>query len=151
KHIDTPFGRVTYYEMASGPLLVLVGSLVPLLSLAVPWVAFYGTREGRKRALPLPLAAGIMLGGLMHDNLVAHGFLSHLYITEYGWFLVMCMMSAALANEVVEAALTKQALRETEERIAITLNSIQDAVITSDNAGAIVHMNPAAERLLGQR
>jgi PAS domain S-box-containing protein len=149
KQIETPFGQVVYYEMATGPLLQLVALAVPILSLAVFWVALQATLAGKKRALPLPLAAGILLGGLMHDTLVANGLVANLYITEYSWFAVMLMMSTSLSNEVVEAAITKQTLREAEERIAITLNSIQDAVITTDNAGAIVHMNPASERLLG--
>lgn len=149
KRIATPFGEVVYWEMAPGPLLQLVSLAVPILSLAVFWVALQATLAGKKRALPLPLAAGIMLGGLIHDTLVTNGVVANLYITEYCWFAVMFMMSTSLSNEVVEAAITKQTLREAEERIAITLNSIQDAVITTDNAGAIVHMNPASERLLG--
>lgn len=149
KHIDTPFGSIVYHEMAPGPLLQLAAFSIPLLALAIFWIALQAAPTMGKRSLPLPVAAGIMLGGLLHDTLVSTGIVANVYITEYCWFAVVFMMSTALSNEVVEAALTKRTLHEAEERIAITLNSIQDAVITTDNEGAVVHMNPAAERLLG--
>ncbi len=40
-------------------------------------------------------------------------------------------------------------LREREENLAITLNSIGDAVIATDDGGRITRMNPVAERLTG--
>jgi PAS domain S-box-containing protein len=43
----------------------------------------------------------------------------------------------------------EDALRESEENLAITLNSIGDAVIATDGNGNVVRMNPAAERLTG--
>ena len=39
------------------------------------------------------------------------------------------------------------ALQKSEQNLAITLNSIGDAVITTDTAGRITRMNPTAERL----
>jgi len=39
------------------------------------------------------------------------------------------------------------ALRDSQQHLAITLNSIGDAVIATDTAGRITHMNPTAERL----
>ena len=39
------------------------------------------------------------------------------------------------------------ALRDSQQHLAITLNSIGDAVIATDTAGCITHMNPTAERL----
>jgi PAS domain S-box-containing protein len=43
----------------------------------------------------------------------------------------------------------KSALEQSEEGLAITLNSIGDAVIATDPAGRVTRMNPAAERLCG--
>ncbi|RPJ10333.1 MAG: PAS domain S-box protein, partial [Deltaproteobacteria bacterium] len=42
-----------------------------------------------------------------------------------------------------------EALRESEERWAVTLSSIGDAVITSDTNGRVTFMNPVAEKLTG--
>jgi PAS domain S-box-containing protein len=46
-------------------------------------------------------------------------------------------------------AAEKAAIREREEDLAITLNSIGDAVIATDAEGRITKMNPVAERLTG--
>ena len=40
-------------------------------------------------------------------------------------------------------------LRQSEQKLATTLNSIGDAVISTDVAGRVVRMNPTAERLTG--
>jgi PAS domain S-box-containing protein len=44
---------------------------------------------------------------------------------------------------------TEQALREREESLAVTLNSIGDGVIATDGTGIVIRVNPVAERLLG--
>ncbi|MCP3683335.1 MAG: PAS domain S-box protein, partial [bacterium] len=44
---------------------------------------------------------------------------------------------------------TEMALRESEENLSITLNSIGDAVISTDIQGIITRMNPVAENLTG--
>jgi diguanylate cyclase (GGDEF)-like protein/PAS domain S-box-containing protein len=43
----------------------------------------------------------------------------------------------------------REALQESEENLAITLNSIGDAVIATDPNGRVTRMNPTAERLTG--
>lgn len=53
----------------------------------------------------------------------------------------------------IEMALYKHSMelsvRESEESLSITLNSIGDAVISTDENGLVVRMNPAAEKLTG--
>ena len=44
---------------------------------------------------------------------------------------------------------SQQALRDNEENLAITLQSIGDAVMATDTQGRITRMNPAAEKLTG--
>ena len=44
-----------------------------------------------------------------------------------------------------------QAVRKSEEYLRITLNSIGDAVISTDDVGKVTHMNPVAETLTGWR
>ena len=44
---------------------------------------------------------------------------------------------------------TNDHLQESEERLAVTLNSIGDAVIATDAGGRVTRLNPLAERLTG--
>jgi diguanylate cyclase (GGDEF)-like protein/PAS domain S-box-containing protein len=45
---------------------------------------------------------------------------------------------------------TEEALYREKERAQVTLNSIGDAVLTTDSTGAMNYLNPAAEAMLGQ-
>ena len=45
---------------------------------------------------------------------------------------------------------TEEALYREKERAQVTLNSIGDAVVTTDGKGAVTYLNPVAEKLLGQ-
>ncbi len=54
-----------------------------------------------------------------------------------------------LEAEVLERIRADSALRESEESLATTLNSIGDAVIATDIDGRITRMNPVAEDLTG--
>src|SRR5205823_2982231 len=56
---------------------------------------------------------------------------------------------AALKEEVAERRRAEDALRESEQSLATTLDSIGDAVIATDNDGRVVRMNPVAEQLTG--
>ena len=46
---------------------------------------------------------------------------------------------------------TNDHLQESEEKLAVTLNSIGDAVIATDAGGRVTRLNPLAERLTGWR
>jgi diguanylate cyclase len=52
--------------------------------------------------------------------------------------------------DVTDAVLAAQALREEKERLRITLESIADAVISTDVEARVTYMNPAAELLTGR-
>lgn len=54
-----------------------------------------------------------------------------------------------VARDITEKKLVEDALRKSEENLAITLHSIGDGVISTDINGMIVNMNPVAEKLCG--
>ena len=54
-----------------------------------------------------------------------------------------------LKNQVAELERLNELLHKSQESMAITLNSIGDAVISTDKEGLIVSMNPIAENLCG--
>lgn len=58
-------------------------------------------------------------------------------------------VSWGIGVDVTDLKRTERALRESRENIATTLRSIGDGVITTDDRGAIVTMNPVAEVLTG--
>ena len=53
------------------------------------------------------------------------------------------------AHDVTERERTQAQIRASEENLAITLQSIGDAVIATDACGTITRINPTAERLTG--
>lgn len=56
---------------------------------------------------------------------------------------------ADLEEEISERKFYEENLRKNEKNLSITLNSIGDAVISTDEDGRIVRMNPVAEKLCG--
>jgi PAS domain S-box-containing protein len=56
---------------------------------------------------------------------------------------------ATAFSDITEKKKSEKRLKEKEENLRTTLNSIGDAVISTDLAGRIVRMNPVAERLTG--
>ncbi len=56
---------------------------------------------------------------------------------------------ASYSSEALRAAHANEALKESQENLAITLDSIGEAVIATDSAGRITRLNPVAEKLTG--
>ncbi len=56
---------------------------------------------------------------------------------------------ATVFSDITDQKDKEEMLRLSEENISTTLNSIGDAVISTDNKGRIVRMNPVAEQLTG--
>ena len=89
--------------------------------------------------------------------------LAEVPVMSIGQFGKVSKMLFAFANEISEKAYNNlllkrkiegkdkvtDALRESEENLFITLHSIGDGVITTDNRGCVVSMNPVAETLCG--
>jgi PAS domain S-box-containing protein len=59
------------------------------------------------------------------------------------------LVSCTLAQDLTKLYEAEKALRENEQNLRITLDSIGDAVLTTDSDGLVTRMNPVAERLTG--
>jgi len=57
--------------------------------------------------------------------------------------------SYACARDVTELKAAEEALRQSEENLAVTLESIGDAVLATDAEGRVTRLNAVAERLTG--
>ncbi len=58
-------------------------------------------------------------------------------------------VALAIARDITERKKYEEMIQEEKERLAVTLRSIGDAVVTTDTEGKIVLMNPVAEKLTG--
>jgi PAS domain S-box-containing protein len=66
-----------------------------------------------------------------------------------GRFVALNEKIAALNHEILQRRRSEAALLEHRERLRVTLQSIGDAVITTDREARVTFLNPVAERLTG--
>jgi PAS domain S-box-containing protein len=64
-------------------------------------------------------------------------------------FILLNQRIDDLSREVIKRRRVESELRATTERLRVTLGSIGDAVMATDDAGRITFMNPVAEQLTG--
>jgi two-component system cell cycle sensor histidine kinase/response regulator CckA len=55
----------------------------------------------------------------------------------------------ATARDITELRQAEEALRRSQESLAVTLHSIGDAVLATDAAGCVTRLNPVAEKMTG--
>ena len=116
------------------------------------------------RLMGMPFAPGVallylLLAGLWiyYSDLAAKTLASNeeqlrIFSTYKGWgFVVLtaALLFFVLNRFVFRIRLAQQCLREHDENLRITLNSIGDAVISTGMDGTIVSLNPVAEALTG--
>lgn len=65
--------------------------------------------------------------------------------------LELRQLAGTFSNMALNLRKSLSRLKESEKNLSITLNSIGDAVITTDKEGKVTRMNPVAERLTGWR
>jgi diguanylate cyclase (GGDEF)-like protein/PAS domain S-box-containing protein len=72
------------------------------------------------------------------------------------WFSVVAYRPApgqfaTIVEDITERKRAQEEMQAQHEQLRVTLHSIGDAVITTDNAGRVQYLNPVAERLTGWR
>lgn len=66
-----------------------------------------------------------------------------------GLLLLLLISVIILFFDTIKRRMTEKALRQSQKNLQVTLQSIGDAVITTDHLGRITNMNPIAENLTG--
>ena len=120
-----------YLEASAGELYPQAS----LLSERFPVVGFFAIKLLNSSAKPVGLLAG------MHRSALRMGK------REVD---IIKLFAARAAAELERKLTVSEALTE-KERAQITLHSIGDGVITTDNTGCVDYMNPVAETLTGWR
>ncbi|HVF90010.1 MAG TPA: PAS domain S-box protein, partial [Blastocatellia bacterium] len=149
---------IAVLSVATATLLRLM--LVPLIGAErVPFITYF-----------LAVVVAAWYGGLgpallvvISGSLLAAYFFippeNTIFVTELGDILslaiyivvgtLIAMLNNALHRARLRAEESAVALRDSEESLLVTLNSIGDAVIATDTEGRVVLMNPVAEELTG--
>jgi len=151
KEFLLPFSlKITYYEATFGPFTTLQSLMGLVASTYIVWsgVRFY--RRGYKReAGPLLLAMGFVYAAAINDTAVSNGLYQFVYAIEYAYLAMILLMAYSLSSIVVEAAMAKEALRESEERFRSLVETTSDWVWEIDRSGVYTYASPKARELLG--
>ena len=118
REIRLPFGfETTYFEASSGPIVEMLYVAGLVLLGYILWLTIKYYRSGnRKKARPLVWAVVILFAGLCNDFAVNNGLYKFVYAIEYSYMSIVLVMEYFLSHDIVEAAMTKEALRKSEEK-----------------------------------
>jgi PAS domain S-box-containing protein len=151
KAVLLPLGmEITYREATFGPFTTLQSLTGMAAATYILWdsVRFY-RRGHRREAVPLLLALGLMYMAAVNDTFVANGAYQFVYTIEYAYLAVVLLMAYSLSSTVVEAAMAKEALRESEERFRSLVETTSDWIWEIDQDGIYTYVSPKVEDLLG--
>jgi PAS domain S-box-containing protein len=151
KEVFLPFGvKITYREVAAGPLTVVQSVSAVFFFAYVFYVLVKFTRAGhRKEGRSLLVVVAVICAAIMNDFSVSFGFYAFLYLTEYAWLAAILLIGFERSNQVIEAAEAKEALTESEEKFRTLIEQSSEAIVLSDENGVIMEYNRAAEYLSG--
>ena len=141
---------LTYYEVAPGIVAYLQTAIGFLGFLYLFWLTVRFSRAGHeRRARPLLVAMGLFFVGTINDAAVSGGIYPFVYLIEYSYMGMVVLMTWTLSQEVVEAAILKDALRESEERFRTLIECLPLPTVIVDRAGTIEYVNPGVTAVFG--
>ncbi len=143
---------IVIHEVLPGPLVSFTLFFVAFIAVRVVILSRILFREGdRPRAIALAVCGGLFAASLTSDYLVFQRLYAFIYLSEYSYSLVVLLMIGSSTQEVAAARRTERRLKASDERLRATLTSIGDAVLVVDERNIVTDLNPAAERIFGER
>ena len=124
-----------------------------LLEAKADWVGWYKSGSGEQQVTGFSYSSELSALIAMHvpareiNSEISRGILPFLIGLI---FILLVLLPAALGVLYRAYRMALQEVELSEQDLAITLNSIGDAVITTDTEGKITRMNPVAEKLTGR-
>ncbi|HTP60090.1 MAG TPA: PAS domain S-box protein, partial [Spirochaetia bacterium] len=151
KNVTLPFGiALRYMEVDFGPFTIVQSFMGVVAGLYILWIGVRYWRRGHAReAGPLLLAMGFVFATAINDNAVSDGLYSFVYLLEYGYMAVILLMTFSLSRTVIDAAKTRDALRDSEERFRSLVETTSDWVWQIDQNGRYTYASPKSRDLLG--
>lgn len=142
--------QITYYEMNPGPLSDLQ-SLVTLAGfIFLLWITVRVYRRGyRRETRLLLLAMAFFFVGAVNDTAVAFALYPFVYTLEYAYLAIVLLMTYSLTSAVVEAAATKQALQESEERFRRLAENAPDIIFRWSVEKGLEYISPVVVVVTG--
>ncbi|MDA8425154.1 MAG: hypothetical protein M0Z80_03370 [Treponema sp.] len=121
--IALPFGiRFSYLEVDAGPLTLAAYSFGFGLLVYLWWIALgYRASGSRREARPLLGMLAIVSLAYANDFAVGEGYYSFIYTVEYAWLVIVVLVGQQHSREIMDAALAKRALQESERRLIASL------------------------------
>jgi PAS domain S-box-containing protein len=142
-HIDKPAIKnvilplnldVTYYEVVPGlftNILSLMGILVFIYGF---WIGIlYYKKRNKSKAKTLIFSTSIFFAGLCNDVAVHIQLYNFIYLIEFAYMGIVLLMANSLSNEVVESAVMKEALQESEKKYRELVDNSPVAIFITQN------------------
>lgn len=141
---------ITYFETTPGPLIsfqtmVGVTSFVYLFYITL---GFY--RAGNEeKAKPLFWAMLLFFAGLLNDSFVSLELYSFIYVLEYSYLGMVLLMAYTISNTVIEAAIAKEELSVSRERLESALRGADLGLWDWDVTTGKITINDRWAEMLG--
>jgi PAS domain S-box-containing protein len=135
RRVLLPFGYDFIYKEVEEGLAIDLFNIVGVFLLAylIRIVLKYRHLGNRREARILLWVLAIVSAAYLNDFAVSSGFYSFVFLVEYAWLATILIVGLRRSNELMDTALTKQALQKSENELResqATLAAIVDS--TSD-------------------
>lgn len=121
---------IRYYEVVPGFYPEFLGVMGLLVYVYMFWISFKKYRKEKEKFVPIFLSTLIYCAGLVNDAAFHSRLIQSVYLIEYAYMAIVILMAYTLSNTVLESALMKEALEESEAKYrALMENSLAGVCI----------------------